>query len=520
MKTRIHLIATILLIVNCQLSIINCLAQPGSLDNTFGTGGKVTTAIGISFDGATSLAIQSDGKMVLAGYSLISTHYQFALVRYNNDGTLDNTFGSGGKVTTAIGNFDDRGNSVAIQADGKILLAGQSFDQNSPVSNDFAIARYNIDGSMDNTFGSSGKVITDFDSTNDYGNSILIQPDGKILLAGQSVGNNWDFAIARYNDNGTLDNTFGTGGKVKLDFNPGGYSYDYGNSVALQPNGKILVAGSNYDSVHFFAIVRYNSNGTLDNNFGSGGKVCTDFGGSDLEGRAVAIQADNKIVMVGWSNVGVYQAFALARFDTIGNLDSSFGTGGKVTTVVGTANAGAYSVAIQPDGKIILAGHSYNNYDDFTVVRYNADGTLDNPFGSSGKVVTNFGNSDDGAFSVALQGDGKIVLAGMSNNGTNFDFAAARYNVITTTTIVENNSEKGFNLYPNPFRNSTTIECSDARFTNGDIIIYDVVGRVVQKQILNSKHETLNLDLRDGVYFYKISNEKKEIVGNGKLIIQ
>ena len=488
-------------------------AQPGSLDNTFGTGGKVTTAVGILDDDGTSVALQSDGKIVMAGYSRIGTTFDFSVVRYNSDGTLDNTFGTAGKVITDFGGADDRANSVAIQPDGKIVVAGQT-------NGDYALVRYSSNGILDNTFGSSGKVITDFTS-NDYGNSLVLQPDGKIIVGGQSVGNNWDFSMARYTSNGTLDNTFGTSGKVTMDFNPGGYSYDYGGFVTLQPNGKILLAGSAYDTVHYFGLLRYNSNGTADNTFGTNGKVCMTFGGSDLEGRAVAVQADGKIVMAGWSNVGVHQAFALARFDTTGSLDNTFGTGGKVTTVIGTANAGAYSMVIQTDGKIILAGHSYNYYDDFTVVRYNSDGSLDATFGSSGKVVTNFGTSDDGIFSTVIQADGKIVVGGMSKVGTTFDFALARYNVNASAGIndvTEQNTE--IKIYPNPFSNSTTVEISDPGFSKGQFAIYDLLGREVHQQAINSKRETLNLDLPKGIYFFKIRNEQKEIVGNGKLMIR
>ena len=178
-------------------------------------------------------------------------------------------------------------------------------------------------------------------------------------------------------------------------------------------------------------------------------------------------------------------------------------------------------MVIQADGKIILAGHSYNYYDDFTIVRYNSDGSLDATFGSSGKVVTNFGTSDDGIFSTVIQSDGKIVVGGMSKVGTTFDFALARYNVNASTglnDIAEQNTE--IKIYPNPFSNSATVEISDPGFSKGQFTIYDLLGREVHLQTLNSKRETLNLDLPKGIYFFKVRNEQNEIVGNGKLMIQ
>lgn len=499
-----------LFFIGCCLTIAasyTANAQPGSLDNTFGTGGKVTTTFGTADDYGNSVAIQSDGKIVVAGISKPGTNFDFALVRYNSDGTLDNTFGTSGKVTTDFGGADDRGNSVAIQLDGKIVVAGQT-------NADYALVRYNSNGTLDNTFGSSGKVVTDFSSNSDYGNSVILQPDGKIIVGGQSVGNNWDFSMARYTSNGTLDNTFGISGKITMDFHLGGYSYDYGGFVTLQPNGKILLAGSAYDTVHYFGLLRYNSNGSVDNTFGTGGKVCMTFGGSDLEGRAVAVQADNKIVMAGWSNIGVHQAFALARFDTIGNLDNTFGTGGKVTTVIGTANAGAYSMVIQADGKIILAGHSYNYYDDFTVVRYNSDGSLDNTFGSSGKVVTNFANHDDGIFGIALQGDGKIVVAGNSYNGSNLDIALARYNAVSTTDIEENNQETGINIFPNPNNGTFAIQA-----VNGQLSIYNILGENVYRSEIKNKKSEIDLSKQPkGIYFVKIFDGEK--VYSKKIIVQ
>ena len=224
---------------------------PGDLDTTFGTGGKVTTDFGGSPVGF-SVAIQSDGKIVVAGYSNVGGTFGFALARYNTNGSLDATFGTGGKVTTNYGG-DDRGYSLAIQSDGKIVVAGYS---NAGGTFDFALARYNTNGSLDTSFSAGGKVTTDFGGSDDLGRSVALQGDGKIVVAGDSnVGSTFDFALARYNTNGSLDTSFGAGGKVTTDF---GGSGDGGRSVALQGDGKIVVAGNAaVGGTADFALARY-----------------------------------------------------------------------------------------------------------------------------------------------------------------------------------------------------------------------------------------------------------------------
>jgi uncharacterized delta-60 repeat protein len=237
-----------------------------------------------------------------------------------------------------------------------------------------------------------------------------------------------DFALARYNADGSLDTTFGTGGKVTTGF--GAFSIDVAFGVALQPNGKIVVAGytAASDVVADFAVARYNADGSLDTSFGTGGKVTTDFGGFDLA-PAVALQPDGKIVVAGWTEDIFFAGadFAVARYNPDGRLDAGFGTGGKVTTSFGAFGC-ATGVALQPNGKIVVAGNTTDAVggEDFALARYNANGGLDAGFGTGGKVTTDFGG-DDFANGVALQPDGKIVVAGATFLTTDYDFAVARY---------------------------------------------------------------------------------------------
>jgi uncharacterized delta-60 repeat protein len=410
--------------------------NPAALDLTFDAdgaggalpGGMVTTAVGSSHDYGYCVAVQSDGKIVVAGSSFNGSNNDFALVRYNINGSPDSTFGSSGKVTTPIDSNNDGGYSVAVQGDGKIVVAGYSSNGGN---DDFALVRYNPNGSLDNGFGSGGKVTTAIGSGHDTGQSVAVQADGKLVVAGISWnGSNDDFAVVRYHSNGTLDTSFNGTGKVTTNF---GSSYDFGRSVVVQADGKIVVAGtSNNGSINDFALVRYNTNGSLDTSFGNGGKVTTDFGGSQDAGLSVVVQADGKLVVAGYSGYD----FALVRYNTNGSLDTGFGGTGKVTTDFGSSQDEGHSVVVQSDGKLVVAGTSNTggNY-DFALVCYNADGSLDTSFGNGGKVTTAIGSSYDVGQSVAVQTDRKIVVAGYSWNGSNTDFALVRYGADLTPTL-------------------------------------------------------------------------------------
>jgi uncharacterized delta-60 repeat protein len=339
--------------------------------------------------------------------------------------TLDASFGTGGKVTTDFAGLDDGANSVAVQLNGKIVAAG---DASTGDGSDFALARYNRDGTLDASFGTGGKVTTDFADSDDFATSVTILLTGKIVAAGSAfTGAVSDFALARYNGDGTLDASFGTGGKVTTDF---AGSDDFANSVAVQLNGKIVVAGNTSAGTGSdFALARYNSDGTLDTSFGTGGKVTTDFAGLDDRANSVALQLNGKIIVAGFAGTGDSSDFALAHYNSNGTLNASFGTGGKVTTDFASSDDFANSVAMQLNGKIVVAGNTFTaTGNDFALARYNRDGTLDASFGTGGKVTTGFAGFESVANSIAVQLNGKIVAAGYSGFGsTGSDFALARY---------------------------------------------------------------------------------------------
>jgi uncharacterized delta-60 repeat protein len=408
------------------LIIPSAQATPGALDASFGTAGKVTTAISSSDDQAYALALQPDGKLVAAGYSDNGSTYAIELARYNRNGSLDTSFNGTGKVTTAIGSSDDEAYALALQPDGKVVAAGYSYNG---AHYDLALVRYKPDGSLDTSFNGTGKVTTAFGSNDSGANALVVQPDGKLVAAGWSHnGSNYDFALTRYNPDGSLDTSFNGTGKVTT---PIGAGWDSANALVLQPDGKLVAAGiSHKGSDYDVALARYNADGSLDTSFNGTGKVTTAIGAGSDSANALVLQPDGKLIAGGYSyqGSGTNNDAALVRFNPNGSLDTSFNGSGKVTTPIGSADNAAYALALQPDGKLLAAGRSWSGSSyDFALARYNSNGSLDTSFNGSGKVTTAMGAGSDNANAIALQPDGKPVVAGYSHNGSKFDFALARY---------------------------------------------------------------------------------------------
>jgi uncharacterized delta-60 repeat protein/uncharacterized repeat protein (TIGR01451 family) len=428
MLAPFHPRSTVLLIGAVALVVVlasPALAPPGDLDTSFDGDGKVTTDFGASGDDAFGVAIQGDGKIVAAGGAFPGSTLDFALARYNPDGSLDPTFDTDGKVTTDFLGATDQANAISIQGDGKIVAAGLAFVSGNA---DFALARYNPDGSLDPTFDTDGKVTTDFGASGDNAFGVAIQADGKIVAAGSAiVSGNREFGLARYNPDGSLDPTFDTDGKVTTDV---AGSIDEAHAISIQGDGKLVAAGrallgSNAD----FALARYNPDGSLDPGFDIDGKVTTDVFGQSDEAHAISIQGDGRIVSAGSAVLSGNRQFALARYNPDGSLDPAFDTDGKVTTDFPFGHDVAFGLAIQADGGMVAAGHAPGSGGnaDFALARYNSDGSLDTTFSGDGKVTTDFASSVDEAYAVAIQGNGRIVAAGRAFTGSTFDFALARY---------------------------------------------------------------------------------------------
>jgi uncharacterized delta-60 repeat protein len=420
-------IGLIALLFECQMAA----AAPLDLDPTCNGTGKVMTGIQADpqfpVESATSVALQQDGKIIAAGsaYNGDQKGYDFALVRYTPDCGIDPAFGTDGRVLTDFASTDDTAVGVAVQSDNKIIVAGTVSDASGL---DFALARYNPDGTLDPSFGSGGLVRIDLGAA-EFASSVALQQDGKIVVAGQQEPVDLDasnFLIARYLSNGTLDAGFGDAGKVVTDFG----AWDIAWAVAIQQDGKIVAVGSSWDAADFLpsygALARYNANGTLDTSFNRGaspafcvvlkscGKFRVDLGLNYYEYPvSVALRAangteDGKIVVAG--------QFGVARFKPNGSFDTDFGTNGIMDNPDNTGNA----VAIVENGRIVVAGQAAG---DFAVAMYEPTGKV------CSDATTDFSGYFEEAFAITIQSDGKIVVAGYGepSASADWDFALARY---------------------------------------------------------------------------------------------
>jgi uncharacterized delta-60 repeat protein len=392
-------------------------AAESDFDTTFDTDGMVA----VNFNNATevsnqAVAIQSDGKIVAAGDRFFDFKRDMVLTRYNPNGSLDLSFGNNGIVISELEAAQSGAEAVAIQANGKIVIAGYSSNGSNL---DFALLRFNSNGGIDPTFGNNGLVLTDFNAGNDGAYAIEIQNDKKIVVSGGSTnGGVSSFAVARFNEDGALDNSFGEdeNGKVQTDFEVNGaiaYASD------LQSNGKIVVVGVTSNSYNGdVVVVRYNSDGSLDLTFNSTGYVRFDSEGSEI-GLDIALQNDGKIIITGAIALGVPANFLLIRLNSNGSFDTSFGTSGVKVTSIESDEDVALAVAVQNDGKIIAAGYSVSetpDVDDLVIARFTSTGELDETFGENGKLIFHPIGATMQAKSIALQSDGKIVVAGGVNS--------------------------------------------------------------------------------------------------------
>lgn len=434
------------------------IASEGDLDPSFGTGGKLTTDFFNHIDLAADMVIQPDGRIIVVGSSAVGItigheeRSDFAILRYNGDGSLDDSFGNGGIVTTSFLGFPVGARSVALYPDGRIVVVGY-VDYDNDQDSDFGIARYNGDGSLDTTFDNDGKVITGLTRFNvghhafdNSAHEVAVQSDGKIVVAGfvgggPNLGLGPDFGLARYNIDGSPDTNFGTNGMAFTDFF--GHVDDL-QALVLQPDGKIIVAGDIVNLVantnHDFGLARYNGDGTLDASFGSGGKVATDFFRTSDIAQAIDLQPDGKIIVAGYVyGSGNDYDFGLARYNSDGSLDKSFGNNGKLITDFFRGRDVATALTIQPDGKIIAGGFTSTSSNPsvpnsfVALARYKGDGSLDSDFGVDGKMTVEFFGQHNSATALAMQPDGKLVVAASAQKTeSDYDIALLRFFAFTT----------------------------------------------------------------------------------------
>ncbi len=401
---------------------VRAIAAAGDLDPRFDGDGKLSTKVSANdfgFDSAKAVLGQPDGKIIAVGES----ESKIALVRYLTNGVLDATFGAGGILTTALTEDDYfYVTDAALQPDGKIVVVGQVYTATNS-SYDLVVARYLTNGVLDASFGAGGLAIHDL-GMDDSGEAVALQSDGRIVVAAYGYNSSPSqnlFAVLRLLTNGVPDSDFSGNGLAEAVFS--GSDVAHPSAIALQPDGKIAIAGYTFaSSVSQIALARFQANGTLDGSFGAGGVVSTSLGATNAYADGVAIQADGRIVVAGVASLNFDGWLLAVRYQTNGALDLSFNTDGMALS----AGAGAAAVTLQPDGKILMAGYVDN---DTGLFRYDTNGSPDASFGTGGLVQTGLGPAQDSAAALALQADGKIVVAGSAFFPVTSDrrFVLARY---------------------------------------------------------------------------------------------
>ncbi len=394
------------------VALLTCLVGAGAAvavsapDPTFDTDGKWTFDFSGGIDVARAVAVQPDGKIVVAGNG--NPNNDFAMSRLSSNGTPDPTFDGDGHIGIDFGGADVA-NDVALQPDGKIVVVGYT---PGPGGADFAALRLNPNGSLDPTFDTDGKWTLDLSGGSDVATAVALQPDGKIVIAGRGYGSA-DFALVRLNSDGTPDPSFDVDGQRGV--NLGGV--DDAHDLALQLDGKIVVVGTTPGAGGGdFAAVRFNTNGSLDGTFDSDAKWTFDFSGGNDIARAVRVQPDGKILIAGLGNPN--GDFGVTRLGVDGTPDPTFDGDGHIGINFGGVDS-ANDLALQADGKVVVVGALSSG--DFGVMRLNPNGSPDAAFGPGGELTVDFGGAD-AAEAVALQGNGAIVVAGNSNS----DYAVTR----------------------------------------------------------------------------------------------
>lgn len=469
------------IILTALLTQVSITASAQILDNTFGTNGLVVTTPQIGE--AIALARQADGKIITAGRVIGDATHQFEIIRYNNDGSLDSGFGIGGIAITQV-SFLSTATAIAIQPDGKIIAAGTYHTGDFANIYHMVVARYHANGSIDSTFGTNGLAMPEPGFSEEI-NDMVLQPDGKIIVAG-AIANDMptgaeSFMLARFNSNGTLDAGFGTSGVTTTSVNISSEIVD----IALLPDGKIIAAGR--ESLHDdppvpdhtnFAIARYTQQGILDNTFGTNGIVVTDVttGAPDIL-HSMVVQPDGKIVAAGASG----NNHCLVRYQSNGSLDNTFGTSGKV---IRPGPPAVLHLALRNNGKLITACTMMDMVlsADFMLNGYLPNGATDTDFGLNGTVLTNFPTlipegSNDLSNCILVAPDGKIVVAGSSD----MHVALARYTSDDETSV--NNPllhDLEIEISPNPFQSTMNLNWRGSdKIMNGELYLVNMLGQRV-----------------------------------------
>lgn len=498
------------LLIFYSLFFFNSFAQIKYLDSLFSDDGISLTNLG-NFEGAWSVFSTNENKIIVSGWSKLSTESpeDILLMRFNNDGSIDRTFKSGNIISVEEFTWESSYASIE-QKDGKILIAGRFYNG---LNWDFMLARFYADGRLDSSFAQNGFAIIDI-SSDDRAFSIDLQNDDKIIIAGFVNINNWDFAVLRFNSNGLLDNTFGNNGIVINDFDG---DIDVAFSIKTQSDSKIIACGWTFSNASWnFAMIRYNSDGSLDQNFGNKGIVITDVDNVYNTSHSIAIQEDGKYVVTGYRyfRERLDTDILLVRYNSDGSIDQSFGVNGFVTKDINRNEDFAWDVIIQSDERILVTGYTKSDSSKNVVtLRFNNNGQIDSTFGDSGVIITSIFGFDEEGRHLALQNDGKILVTGYSFNGVDQDLFILRINPDGNILPVPQVDSTLTNLsqnYPNPFTTKTLIPFSLHETSYVTLKVYNALGEEVSSLIdevkIAGNYKVLfdRSNLSSGIYLYQL----------------
>jgi len=501
---------------------IGVQAQSGSLDITFNNDGIFTYDFGNS-DNMNDVKIQPDQKIVCTGIAFDANYNStLTVMRLNQNGTLDNNFGVNG-VFSFINGYDSYGYDSQILDGGKILVAGIAAVNFNPYK--ILLVRINSNGTLDTSFGNSGFTLTDFSPADNFAYGLAVQADGKIVIAGEmtdTVNYQSNPTMVRFDSNGFVDSTFGVNGQLLIPAISGDNAF---RCITIQPDGKILAAGHysliNTGLVEFdFCVARADVNGVLDPTFGTNGLVVTPVGNGLDQAFGMDLDTALNIVVAGIAS-GSNLNMALLKYDPTGTLDPNFGNNG-VVIFDNASFEGANDVIVQPDNRIVVVGSSgsFPSPTAATVWKYLADGTLDSTFAGVGYVTTSIDIDKEDGNSVALQADGKIVIAGKYRNvnTANNDATVIRYNnTVVNTSVNEINVANSVSVFPNPASaNQSIMITTEKSIANAPVKMIDLLGNLVfttNGNFLNNRFEMqLPASISQGVYFIIVGDAQSKMV--------
>ncbi len=516
---HINLNKIIFLIILFFASQVNSFFAQNIFDNNFGNNGIDIPQTNAVNSGFWSLSLQTDNKIIVTGwaYTDAESPSDISIIRFFENGEMDTSFNSSGTFSVGNGTWEDAYSS-AIQSDGKILVAGRYFNGRSW---DFIIIRFNEDGSLDSSFNGKGYFTKDFFGKDDRCFSIDIQSDGKIVACGFAENFNWDFAIIRLNTDGTIDSAFGNNGSKVI--NIGSYN-DVAFSLKAQKDGKIIVCGWTYIFGSWdFALVRLNSDGTFDNSFGSTGIVTTDYHHLYNTAHSIDIQSDGKYIAAGYTNKPGFldTDIMLVRYNTDGSIDRSFGKDGIVLIDNDSADDFAWVLKTDNYDKILVGGiATINGTKNLLIAKLNSDGSSDISFGDRGIFTYRIFGHDEEIRDLLIQRDGKILLAGyFSDQKTKKGFVIRLQNPYN---FINSKPDILINNFPNPFNIKTKISyvvrtdfaSNNQIFLPVKLKVYDLLGREIETLVDDflepGYYEVMfpsvnnSENLSSGIYFYRI----------------